>query len=603
MKKNRYYKSHKAYKSLPETEKKYLQTLIQNGYSATFISKLLSLCSRYHPLDFLVYVRNNVESENQLSRVVDSFWPSITFSIWNEILQIPKTQFLFLIEWLFRFSPYKTFKSKKLDHWKTLRFKKDIKDFFNLVSDQIHWFWLLPILSKAISTQNSNDIINALSVFYIGNYHQSNEWNELYCRLRLLIETDLADEFFIDVVKVKKILCLYLLSLVWASYTWWNVVINPKEISKLLAKTLNYNIDFREFLDFLWEFGYTDYKIYDDKIHELPLEIYFPSDKSHGIFNYPVLIKGIALDISCLFQKSAQEYFILDIWRSIEWLYDVIFSERYLKDKKSTLYELYCTRFMEKCLSKNECLINPANYQFWNSVILKIGWVVYWDIDFYLFNKESGNLIVFEIKDRRKLWADIYELENIEYLCSASSEIPNRKKGKDGDVYKWVSQLKKIIDFDREKLREKLWLERNIENIHWVFLTSNPSMWWNAIMKKMLESKGLLDLDKYSFMSLSTFEQLIWNACSHWINIDELVLWKQNLPTSKIETVEIVADKFYVNHESIESRSFSHTKSVYQDFDVYLYSMFGHWNGFFPLINNEIEFIKTVDLLFPKLNS
>lgn len=365
------YKKHKSYHLLRKEDKDYIDKLIKSGYKIGFINKLLVIASRYHPFDTLIYIRDNILKSDPLQRVVDNFRPVITISIWTTIFHIPKNQLIYLLEWLFRLQSNINFSSKNLNQEKTKRFLIDIQELFNLASDQIH-APILTAMKEAIDTKTKDNIVTALSLFYIANYHQSNEGYNIFSRLRLLIETDLNKLVFKDVVSIRKQLVMYTLVLVWTAYTWGNVLINIKAIIELTKKQLKYIITEEDILEYIENWGrILGYQAYHDELINNNLSHYFPLINTYGIFNYKTVLKGAFIRISDILWVN-NTYYFFDVWRSAEELYEhMVSNENLLSNDRAKFYETYCYLFLEACFSQDKNKLNPADYQYWKSYIIK----------------------------------------------------------------------------------------------------------------------------------------------------------------------------------------------------------------------------------------
>ena len=109
--------------------------------------------------------------------------------------------------------------------------------------------------------------------------------------------------------------------------------------------------------------------------------------------------------------------------------------------------------------------MNKDKYIVLNSV--KFKGKAEWDIDLLIYNKESKNLIIFEIKDKIDINEELYEVLDIEELTKQT--IPWRKEDKPWTIYKGIEQL--INHSKRTNIGTKFseW-QVEIKNIQYVFL-------------------------------------------------------------------------------------------------------------------------------------
>lgn len=196
--------------------------------------------------------------------------------------------------------------------------------------------------------------------------------------------------------------------------------------------------------------------------------------------------------------RNMKWYHVLNrrLWyQFLEKLRDKIWEEEF-----GSLIEKYLSNFMQYQMSKvtNKEWIN--RYKYWHSFIYKKD---VWEIDFYIYNIETKNLILFEVKVKDELNDKIHHRKHLLNLTT-----------KWWVVYKWISQLfkhKKNLDI----IKKKLWL-KEISKVEYVFLNFQKIMMWNMIMRDFIHLNPefiIFDDFSYTFMSLKEFEVFIHMWC------------------------------------------------------------------------------------------
>lgn len=593
------FKRTKSYKRLVKKDRKYFNKLLNHWYSKDFITVLFELTDDHHPLDLMTYIAKFSSTTSNEEILIKAFQPYIILEINKRKIRIPKVELNYLFHWIIRLWWPVTFRSKHLKNYQWKKLVLDLEKFFNGLSQTLLiQSWLIDELKYALDTKSRSHISEALSKFYLASYHQFESSIHNHNRLNYIVSKEVWEQIFSDWSEMEKMFYIYSIVIIGVIRFWWWLIININEIVELCNKDLKISIteaDIMKFIEFYW---FSSYSSFESEIFKLPLSDFFPKWISYNVCNLPIEINKFIIDISKNIGRE-DGYFIINVTRSITELLNRIISTS-LKTwlDKSKFYELYCNILMKWWWKSKDSQLDISDYIFWSSWPIFIDkWVEFGDIDFYIYSKTDWTLLIFEIKDKDRLWQGIYKVDTLVNLTSRANEIPGRQAGRDWDVYKWVSQLDKFYRLDKEILAKKLKIGL-IKDVGYIFLNTSDTFCWNSIMKPMLEWKFDIPSDKYNFMSLEEFEVILSVCFKEWVDFFKLINSKNIKKTSDYTFLDIVLWKVK-SAEMLESGIvFNDIDSLYQDYSVYLYDKYKteKWGWFFPDLG--ISFENTINRIF-----
>jgi len=281
-----------------------------------------------------------------------------------------------------------------------------------------------------------------------------------------------------------------------------------------LPHTYRYNINdkenYQKIIDFLWYYDLNDYiKEVKNNWQKYYLSNNLLELNKILLIDSKPIIKHIYPEFPNTLHYTINYRFISNIF-----FYKI--REKIWKEKFWNYIENYFSEYFKYQLEEKSSKEFKNKYKFWNSVEYIRN---YGEIDFYIYNKETKNLILFEVKFKDELNEKIYYKKDIIKLTSEWWEI-----------YKWIHQLykhKEKLKLINEKLN--LWW---INSVKYSFINFNKSAMWNMIMRDFLElwSEKYFFWDfNYTFMSLEEFELFVSICCTDNIDFYDLLEQKTNM--------------------------------------------------------------------------
>ncbi len=549
---------------LNKKNKKYLKKLIKikkyNNYLFEYFSKYLEL----HPLDF------NILSYNYLFKKDLDFKNNWLISLTQEELItnkwfiFKKRYFWYTFEWFIVFSSLeskikKDFKNLNINSW---------NDRFSFYYDK----WIMenllindfPNLKKILTnTFLKEEFYNKI---YIAWYHQEQTQLPLINRLLYFIII-FWKSYYKNSKKIKK----FLLILIWIMFKANNFSKSKNlfNINNVLEWLVEFKIKKKEVLEFLNFIWLEKYDNYVNKVKNNWLKYYFPKENIFNFINIELEIhKTPFIDIG----KYTKWYYLFDETYLLRKFYTN--TQKYIYDKDNKvkkfwdLIEKYIKDFINKWLKYEKSKLDNI-YKIWQWIKFWKAWKK-WEIDLFIFNKKTKNLIIFEAKDRKRLNIDLFRVDLISDLTSIKNRISNWKMRKNvkWDIYEWIEQLYKHSKKNKKEISKVLWINK-INNIEYIFLTHHNTMFWNEIMRYFIDKNKEFEWLNYNFMNLFEFEKLISLWCKKGIDFFELIKWKTE-KFNKIKSYNILLERFR-SYENINRKliKISNPKQLNQDFNIY----------------------------------
>lgn len=566
------FKTSSRFKLLSKSERKYIESLINKWYTSKFFDILFEIAENHHPLDLITYFYKYSLAKNKEDMLIRLFDDYAQINFNSNVTRIPKSELAYIIEWVIKIRWVDTFKSKNIDTNQSKRLIQLLLDITNEISNIVfYWSWLVTNLRNAVNFWDEQSMRLASSQLYQWLYHQLSVNEHSYKRLDFIMESWIWEEIFENYGLIRKHYSLYLVLIYCiVTYGWW-VIINLNEALKLLNNQLSIKVAKDDIINFISYYGCEYYDEYEKWVVSKDIRHFFGKNQIQNICNQEILIRDRIFNISNQIWTE-EEFYLIDSSNSCFHLLNRLIAEDTLKKKllKSRFYEDYCTALFHSWVDSAKSTKYSSSFQYGNSVIIKEDWLQKGEIDFFIFNKDTGYLLIFEIKDRTSLWKNIFKLDTIEHLVS--NDIPWRKQP--WDIYQGMKQLNKFYtDIEYKLLKDKLWLTEDIKDIKCFFLVSNETFCWNAIMKPMLAGKFSIPDTCYDFISLSEFETTLSVGFKKGIDLIDIFCSKNTLPIVPNESLEIIKSRLFSNNIEVKL-SDEYTSSVYQDFDSYLHKKY-----------------------------
>ena len=336
--------------------------------------------------------------------------------------------------------------------------------------------------------KNTNDygiVLNYLSKYYLlqYNYDMGIEymWHISVKRMRFILKYIKIDE------ELEKYLDQMLIIFATMNWTSMPTCLNIKKE------------EYCEFSDTINLLSSIPSAEYSKKVKQRGVKYYF--DDFFNIFS-----KKLIYDEHNLIEQNFQDVHMSH--KSYLWLNQSILHLFFQKirnhvgnEKFSEMMEEYLYKFTQTQLEIFASKKFSRQYKYYYSVQY-IKWIA--EVDFYIYNIVSKDLILFEMKIKDELNDKIHHRKDLFELT---------KKG--WEIYKWIHQLlkhKNNVHIFNEKILNWKWINRT----HFVFLNFNKSMMWNAIIRDFINldpDLNIFDDFKYTFMSLLEFELFINSCC------------------------------------------------------------------------------------------
>ena len=493
--------------------KKHFNSIYYNKRILNFFVKN----KKYHPISFFILL-NKCLIQKRIKNT-DLFLSEVTndtLSInWNFLLKRDKS---LIFEW------FSYFQSLQINKNLIPRYNFSEMEIKQMKSDLLFYLPNFYENIKIDTTEINDDLYK--TIFQAAIRFETIQRHLIY---RIWFIIDLLKDKIKDVETLKK----FYIILCWILYQKEFDSDCLLDKNKLLISLINFpmisNEDIIIFFQIIWEIKYENFR---KKINWNWLDFYFPKDLKE--LKYNKFVNNIIQihETPFLQIESENNNYIYDDSLLIKNFFSKFLEKFLIRDEKDTsnknrflIIEEYTKSFVENWLSyTEESKLNKDKYIVLNSV--KFKGKAEWDIDLLIYNKESKNLIIFEIKDKIDINEELYEVLDIEELTKQT--IPWRKEDKPWTIYKGIEQL--INHSKRTNIGTKFseW-QVEIKNIQYVFLNHYNSFMWNEIIRKYTDKNQIdinLILDKYHFMSLYEFELFISIANRRGLDFYELLLEK-----------------------------------------------------------------------------
>lgn len=538
--------------------RKYLFKLISGKKYDRFVFDFFIHYSNIHPLDLLTIIKKYIiadtkeEVENPLSYIINE---RVKIKNYNYVLL--KRYFWYILEWQTFFSARNT----KVQKWLMKINTEDFfSDFIGFLDKSIYWniFWNGEYFPK--SKQDIETNIKTLDKFYnnlyISWYHQETINEVLLFRIRYIIVA-----LSKNITNIEEIRKDFLILIAFTLYVKRDFVFKLDNLS-LDSFFQDTTISKENIIEFINKMGVISYENYKKDVKNKTIDYYFPKNNPSNFINI---------------QLEVHKNPFIDIWKHIKWFY--FYDESFLLRKFYKNISNFCNddswnkwsfgQFIEKYiytyinswLLYKDNKLNKDNYtiDYWKK-LWKAKWD--WEIDLFIYNEITKNLIIFEAKDHVQLNEDLFTVWIVENLTK--EKIDWRKDP--WNIYKWISQLFKHSKIDKNILAEKIWVDE-INNIEYVFLNHHNIMFWNEIMKHFLTKNSDFKDFKYHFINLDEFEKIVSVCCRTWKDFYE-ILMEKSVVTEK--SYRLILERFKSYTDSGDEFKSESPNSINQDFSVFL---------------------------------
>jgi len=535
----------------------------------------------YHPLSFLLLL--NKVFRTKFIKGTNEFLAEVTNEeLFLDNIFLSKRDKSLLFEWFCFFHSF--LKNRDLEirtnfkESEEKKFKADIKLFLKSLYENIN-----------INAIDKNDELYK-TIFQTAIRFESMQRPLLY---RLYFILDL----FKDKLQNYDLFLKFYIILCWILYQKEYETDCVFNIEKLEKSISNFWISHNEINSFLEKMWINEFDNYLNSIQSNSIEFYFPiKDKE---YKYNKFINNIwqIHKTPFLSEPINKNNLYYDDSILIKKFYSM-FSEHFLiRDEKNKsnkdrliIIEDYTKKFIEEWfLYSKESKLDKNKYLILNGEQLKFKWKKPGDIDLLIYNKDTKNVILFEIKDKIDINEELYEVLDIEELTR--KEIIWRNENKPWTIYKGIEQLINHVDRDISSKFPNDLKNVKINEIQYVFLNHYNSFFWNEIIRTFVD-KNQENIDsiknKYHFMSLYEFELLIslWNR--KWIDFFEL-LCEKSIIISPEERYSIIPKFTRIFDDFHENNIKSNPKGIhywFQEFfrEIHSYQQY-EWTLVAPFVN------------------
>jgi len=530
-----------------------------------YIFDFLIHYSKLHPLDLFHFTQEYIFDKPELSSPI--------LSLTQERIQTKKNGDIFFKRYTWYLFEWHTFISDETNikpPWETWiaidSFQSHISTWLGSLYDSLYSDISMPKSAEEIERhkKTKDDFYNNV---FIAMYHQETTHEPIFLRM-VSIFNILRDNF-----KDKELLERYMIilfSLTNYSYYKWKYIFNlDKFLNEGLKETSITKNNIIEFLNYI---GVTTYSEYVGKVKHRTIDTYFPKKKVYNVVNIPLEIHETPfIDISDEIHKDG--YYFFDETFLLKKFYTTLgnfaIDDTWQDWDFWHIMEKYICEYSKRWLADDSSKLSSENYvvEYW----VEFGGNSPWEIDLFIYNKETKNLIIFESKDHLQLNEQLFSVWEVANLTKKM--IHWRKTP--WNIYKWISQLLKHSLRNKETIWSKILDGVEINNIEYVFLNHHNSMLWNEVMRYFLQDNSEFEDLKFHFMSLNEFERLISIWCQEGKDFFDIINEKsENFDSNK--SYRIILERFKAFSSQSEDYSTEYIDTINQDFTTFFYT--NYWD-------------------------
>jgi len=397
------------------------------------------------------------------------------FDLWKEDFLFWENTYIhfnmipYLFEWMLLFSNiWEVCKDSSKD---MTREKKYLNNIINLL-----WYiWKYQLEDDLnYSTWMSGWLIN------MSNMYIENDWHVHLRIMFILKHTEILKKYgYFEIVNNSITLITYLRLFLEVRF------FTKEELEKSIKIS---NEEFNNILSFFWYIKYSDYQ---DLVKKRWIPYYFKFEDLEKYLKIPLQVHETPFVIHNIFNN---EVFLLPIYKRDNLLMQKI-KKNMWESKYGYFIEDYVNDYCKKTIKDNVYL-----YGKWEKY--KKG-SVEWEIDFYIYNKKTKNIIFIEIKAKNEMYVDMYKKDNIDDLTSEKNN-----QGRKWSIYEGIEQLYKISE-NKELIEKKLKIE--INKTVYLFLTDKPCRHWNCVIREAIRKNNTKrDYIPFYFIYLFISIRRVW---------------------------------------------------------------------------------------------